>query len=125
VSGATRVVHVRSAEWAATPESERVYIGRAMPRQGFAASKWGNPFKVLPAHPYMPTGGLYQVGRTAAEAVRLYESHLRISPELLRDLHELRGRVLGCWCRDAKHPNAPCHGDVLARFADATAEVAQ
>lgn len=30
---------------------------------------------------------------------------------MFQDLHELRGKTLGCWC----HPE-PCHGDVLCRL---------
>jgi hypothetical protein len=36
---------------------------------------------------------------------------------LLRDLHELQGKQLGCHCA----PMA-CHGDVLAELADALVE---
>jgi hypothetical protein len=35
-------------------------------------------------------------------------------PALIAALGELRGKVLGCWCKPAL-----CHGDVLAEFADA------
>lgn len=31
----------------------------------------------------------------------------------MKDLHELKGKVLGCWCA----PNS-CHGDVLTELAD-------
>ncbi len=37
-----RVIHV--SEMADHPGA--VYIGRAVPRKGFKASKWGNPFSV-------------------------------------------------------------------------------
>ena len=64
-----------------------VYIGRG--------SKWGNPFKI---------------GNDGDrnEVIQKYEDHIRNSPELLEALPELKGKVLGCWCR----PKA-CHGDVL------------
>lgn len=42
----TRVVHVNSQEWKDTPEDRRVYIGRAVPRRGFGASIFANPFKI-------------------------------------------------------------------------------
>ena len=38
-------------------------------------------------------------------------------PKLMRDLHELKGERLGCYCS----PKA-CHGDVLARLADGIPE---
>jgi hypothetical protein len=40
-----------------------------------------------------------------------------MQPELMAALGEIRGKVLGCWCKPAA-----CHGDVLARLADATKE---
>jgi hypothetical protein len=69
-----------------------VYIGRP--------SKWGNPFPVTAA-----------VSRT--EAIARYERWIVRQPDLMAALHELRGKILGCWCA----PKA-CHGDVLARLAD-------
>lgn len=101
----TRVVHVRSEEWAATPEELRCYIGRAMPRQGFSASIWANPFHV-------------QTGYPPERVVAQYEAYLLAQPDLLARLPELRGKVLGCWCVTEKQPDAPCHGAVLARLAD-------
>lgn len=70
-----------------------VYIGRP--------SKWGNPYKMGP-------------GMTRAQAIAAYETWILCNPILRSDLHELRGKILACWC----HP-LPCHGDVLARLADA------
>jgi hypothetical protein len=68
-----------------------VYIGRP--------SKWRNPFVI---------------GRdgTREEVIAKFERWL-LSSELVGDLAELRGKVLGCWCA----PEA-CHGDVLARLAN-------
>ena len=64
-----------------------VYIGRP--------SKWGNPFVI---------------GRDGNrdEVVRKYLDYILESENLLGDLHELKGKNLGCYC-------APelCHGDVL------------
>jgi len=64
-----------------------VYIGRG--------SKWGNPFVIG------------QDG-TREEVIEKYRQYILNQPELLRDLHELDGKVLGCFCK----PKA-CHGDVL------------
>jgi hypothetical protein len=72
---------------------DTVYIGRP--------SKWGNPFKL-------------ERGASRAEVIAKYEAWLMQQPHLLADLHELRGKMLACWCA----PLA-CHGDVLARLADA------
>lgn len=82
-----------------------VYIGRACYQGGWRLpkSKWHNPFTVKEAG-------------SAAEAVRKYEAWLKTQDDLLSDLHELRGKTLGCWCK--KRGTEPCHGDVLARMAD-------
>jgi hypothetical protein len=71
-----------------------VYIGRG--------TKWGNPYRC----------GKH---RARSVAVAQYEERLKRSPELMRDLHELKGKVLGCHCKPAQ-----CHGDVLAKYADKT-----
>jgi hypothetical protein len=70
-----------------------IYIGRP--------SKWGNPF---------------EIGKdgTRKEVIEKYAAWINTQPDLLNDLHELRGKILGCWCS----PSA-CHGDVLAKMADA------
>jgi Domain of unknown function (DUF4326) len=78
-----------------------VYIGRP--------SKWGNPYKIGQANPVdIKLGRLDRAG-----VLRHYETWIRSQPDLLAALPELKGRILGCWCKPA-----PCHGDVLARLAD-------
>jgi hypothetical protein len=74
-----KVVHCKK-------EPYDVYIGRP--------SKWGNPFAI---------------GRDGDRNTVLlkYEDYVR-NGRLMSDLHELRGKVLGCWC-----PPKPCHGDIL------------
>lgn len=70
-----------------------VYIGRP--------SRWGNPFVI---------------GRdgTRDDVIARYEAWLLEQPERVNALTELTGKTLGCWCA----PRA-CHGDVLARLANA------
>ena len=80
-------------------EAFDVYIGRP--------SKWGNQFSHLSG-----TLAIYKVA-TREDAVKAYEDWIKTQPKLLRDLKELRGKVLGCWCA----PKA-CHGDVLLRMAN-------
>lgn len=70
-----------------------VYIGRG--------SKWGNPFVV-------GTHG------TRDEVVMKYRNWIYEQPDLIASLHELKGKVLCCYC----HPLS-CHGDVLAELANA------
>lgn len=81
----TTVVHCKKKPY-------DVYIGRP--------SKWGNPFAI---------------GRDGDrdEVIRKYREYILNTPALLSSLHELAGKVLGCWCSPL-----PCHGDVLAELAD-------
>lgn len=76
----TKVVHCKK-------ERYNVYIGRP--------SKWGNPFSI---------------GKdgTREEVIAKYKIYILQKPALLKDLHELKGKILGCWCKPLE-----CHGDVL------------
>lgn len=77
------IVNIRNAPY-------DVFIGRG--------SKWGNPFPIE--------------GRiTREKAIAMYEVYIRRNPRLLADLHELEGKVLGCYC----HP-LPCHGSILLKL---------
>lgn len=87
-----KVVHCKK-------EKYDVYIGRP--------SKWGNPFSHKPG-----TLAKYKVD-TREEAIERYEAYLLSRPDLLASLHELKGKVLGCWCAPL-----PCHGDVLLKYAN-------
>lgn len=76
-------------------ESYQVYIGRG--------SIWGNPFTVQ------------EHGRDAA--ISMYEIHIRErlknEPELVRQLLNLKGNTLGCFCKPQ-----PCHGDILIKLIE-------
>jgi len=87
-----KVVHCKK-------EPYDVYIGRP--------SKWGNPF----SHK-KDTLAEFRVS-TRDEAIRKYGEWLLKQPHLMNQLHELRGKILGCWC----NPKA-CHGDLLLRLAN-------
>lgn len=101
------VINVRAAElrkhgfqsleqWLQDPN--HVYIGRANPHvRGAHQSKWHNPFS------------LQKFGR--AGCIKKFEEYILANEELLKDLPELKGKVLGCWCA----PEA-CHGHVLSRL---------
>lgn len=85
-----KVVHIKKAKY-------DIYIGRP--------SKWGNPYSHKEG-----TLADFKV-ETREEAIQKYEEWIRQQPELMASLHELEGKVLGCWC-------APllCHGDVLLKL---------
>ena len=63
-------------------------------------TKWGNPFRIGP-------------DGTREDVIEKYRQWLPMQPHLMAALHELKGKVLGCWCDPF-----PCHGDVLAEFAN-------
>ena len=78
-----------------------VYIGRG--------SIWGNPYTHLDG----PTQAKFSVP-TREDAIDAYEGWLRSQPDLMAKIPTLKDKVLGCYCK----PQA-CHGDILARLADA------
>lgn len=81
----TKVVHCKK-------EKYDVYIGRP--------SKWGNPF---------------EIGKdgTRKEVIEKYRKYVLSNKKLMNSLHELEGKILGCWCK----PLA-CHGDVLLELIE-------
>ena len=80
-----KVVHCKK-------EKFDVYIGRP--------GKWGNPF---------------MIGKdgTREEVIKKYEKWILTNKPLLKDLAELKGKTLGCWCKPAN-----CHGDILKKLAE-------
>jgi hypothetical protein len=76
-----------------------IYIGRP--------SKWGNPFSHLP-----DTLAEYAVS-SREEAIEKYKEWLPTQPNLISSLHELKGKILGCWC----YPKS-CHGDFLVELSN-------
>jgi hypothetical protein len=81
----SKVVHCKR-------EPYDVYIGRP--------SKWGNKFVI-------------EKDGTREEVIEKYREWLLQQKDLMDDLHELKGKTLGCWCS----PQA-CHGDVLSELAN-------
>ena len=73
-------------------EKYDVYIGRG--------SKWGNRFVI---------------GRDGnrEEVIKKYREWILRNDYLLNCLGELKGKVLGCYCKPL-----PCHGDVLVELVD-------
>ena len=69
-----------------------VYIGRP--------SKWGNPFKI-------------GVDGTRKEVIQKYRNYIISNKELMDSLHELEGKILGCYCKPKS-----CHGDVLVELIE-------
>jgi hypothetical protein len=84
-----KVVHCKK-------EHYDVYIGRP--------SKWGNPFTHIKDK---KTKAEFVVS-SREEAIQKYREWILTQTALLDDLHELQGKILGCWCKPQS-----CHGDVL------------
>ncbi|MCA9009147.1 MAG: DUF4326 domain-containing protein, partial [Planctomycetaceae bacterium] len=87
-------------------EGDFVYIGRQNNRLSQTASKWANPF-------------VEGKDGTRTEVIEQYRQWIQTQPELMAALPELRGKVLGCYCK----PKA-CHGDVLVAMVDSEPESA-
>lgn len=87
-------------EWIKDPN--HIYIGRDMSFyvKGATKSKWHNPFPV----------NKYGLDKCAD----LYNEYMANNKELLDQLNELDGKVLGCWCKPNK-----CHGDILLELLEA------
>jgi hypothetical protein len=77
-----------------------IYIGRG--------SIYGNPFSHLEN-----TTAKYKVA-TREEAIEKYREWVKNQPQILENLHKLKDKVLGCYCREVPGRKIiPCHGDVL------------
>jgi hypothetical protein len=81
-----KVVNVRN-------EKYDVYIGRG--------GKWGNPFRI-------------GADGTRDDVIIAYAKWVVNQPSLMAALPELKGKVLGCYCKPAA-----CHGDVLVALVNA------
>ena len=93
----TKVVHVMRDEF-------DVYIGRPHSKvpddiQG-SDGKWGNPFTI-------------GVDGTREEVIEKYREYLHSRDDLMADIEDLRGKVMGCWCKPKS-----CHGDVLVEVIE-------
>lgn len=80
---------------------EAVYVGRP--------SKWGNPFKIT--DPLLPHG--LSKREKHQMVTDEYRRYILANPELMRQLSELKGKDLVCWCAPL-----PCHADVLLELAN-------
>lgn len=80
-------------------DSNHVYIGRSNRFvDGTFTSKWHNPYS---ANKYGRDG-----------CIKLFKKYL-LDSHLIDDIHELKGKDLGCWCYPMK-----CHGDILLKLAN-------
>jgi len=90
----TKVVNIRYKNY-------DVYIGRAGRGQD---GYFGNPF-ILSSNE--PRGASIEKYRT------YFNERLKTDAEFKKRIHDLKGRVLGCFCKPY-----PCHGDVIAEYLE-------
>lgn len=98
--GKTYIVHFKKYNY-------DLYIGRP--------SKWANPY----THKDLDkTQAKFKVD-SRKEAIEGYDRYINESG-LIKEIEELRGKVLGCWCcnnpSDGSEKNFLCHGQVLAKY---------
>ena len=95
VENEVKVVHCQK-------EHYDIYIGRD--------SRWGNPFTHLKTN----SRAKYIV-ETRDLAIESYRNYILNGEgkHLLKNLHELRGKTLGCWCKPKS-----CHGDILKELVE-------
>ena len=75
-----------------------IYIGRG--------SIWGNPFTQVPVN----TKARFIVA-TREDSITHYESYARNNSIIMDNLHLLKDKVLGCYCKPKS-----CHGDILVKL---------
>jgi len=93
-------------------DSYDIYIGRGKSKTNIG---YGNPF----SHLHESNAFVHVASR--AESIEKYRLWLEgkilipgLKPPALDKIRrELKGKVLGCWCKPL-----PCHGDVLAQIAN-------
>ena len=119
----TKVVSVKVAcirpeydnlkEW--MKDTNNVYIGRRgvvfidgvrFPPKD---SIWANPFKI-------------NKDGDRDEVIEKYKKYIidKLSSGKIshKELMKLKGKTLGCWCKDKSNIDVPCHGDVLKNIID-------
>ena len=82
-----------------------IYIGR-LPNDEY--NKWSYP-KCLSEQ---------MSGVTRTEKIDAYEDYLINNEELMNNLHELKYKTLGCWCKDKGGGGKKCHGDIIKKYVD-------
>jgi len=85
-----------------------IFIGRP--------SKWSNPFSNK-----LNSNARYKT-KSRKESVEKHKEWL-INGDgqyLLKDLHELKGKILGCWCDNGSGStkNKTCHGDIIVKLVN-------
>lgn len=101
-----KVVHFKKDDY-------DIYIGR-LPNGEY--NKWAYPKELRET---FPKGTPRQI------IIDAYEDYLLSKPELMADLHELKYKTLGCWCKNKGGGGKSCHGDILKKYVDKLEKIDQ
>ncbi len=83
-------------------------------------SIFGNPFRIGEDGNRSEVIQKYIDWAETPEEVIIEKDGIKYSNKVVREnVHTLKGLRLGCWCKHPKQPK-PCHGDYLAKLADAS-----
>jgi hypothetical protein len=100
-----RIQRKRTKGW--RMPAKAVYVGRP--------TKWGNPFTIGCEAWRFSTDMPHRCPANWQEVVENYEHMIQLEIAIgYRNLKELRGKDLACWCP----LDRPCHADVLLRLAN-------
>lgn len=90
-----------------------IYVGRP--------SKWGNPFKIGDKISAKDIGNesplpikILQTPFQVVLAYRFWVDNTPAGARLKKDVSELKGKNLACWCKIGE----PCHADILLKLAN-------
>lgn len=88
----TKVVHFKK-------DLYDIYIGRLPAGK---TNKWSYPKELRDSFP---------VGTPRKQIIEAYRDYVESKPDLVSQLHEIKDKVLGCWCKPKS-----CHGDILVEL---------
>jgi hypothetical protein len=109
VADKTKVININSGE------PYDIYIGHQRSQK-----MWKGGYYLPPSPWRNPHNRAYRDGWiTAVESIDLFYYDLVVKRwvngrDMVTQPPDVQGKVLACWCKPS-----PCHGDVLARLADA------
>lgn len=97
-------------DWITDPN--HLYIGRNMSFYvpGAVESKWHNPYIVMKKNEKINDNGKKKY--TLDESLDKYREYV-LNTDLVNQLNELDGKILGCWCKPDR-----CHGDILKELVE-------
>jgi hypothetical protein len=96
-------------------DGDTVYVGRTSLRMGLVSGRFYNPYIIgATSYDWLPRGQ----PATREDVIAKYRVYLLERPSLLRQLPQLRGKILVCWCRHYGQREPACHADVLLELLD-------